>query len=171
VKRLSPFIFLISAGALANDSAPANAIRGAVSQLYAESEISDYVCGPGAECTLEEFSRRLEIELVTLRTTSRASDGIAISPKIRGTQYFKALFLFFDGRYKMVLPPDLTSTDVWVTRKSHHGAFDVKTTDRDSRAEWSETTFTFDPERLAYIAHMPRCFALVAGHTLEIECK
>ena len=171
MKRFSPFIFVISAGALANDSAPNDAIRGAVSQLYAESEISDYVCGPEAECTLKEFSRRLKIESVTLLTKSRTPDGISIAPKIKGTSYFTALFLAFDGQYKMVLPPDLTSTDVKITRQSHHGAFDVKTTDRDSRAEWSETTFTFDPEKLVYRAHMPVCFALVAGRAQEVKCN
>jgi hypothetical protein len=168
IALISLITFFTTAFACPNDSIPEEA---ALRELYADNEVVNYVCGPSKHCSAAEFSSQLDVARVTISAGAAAPDGFAVSPKVKGTLYFTTLFLKEGCVYKNVLYPDLSSSGLKILRKVRNGKYVVRSTDRDSRSEWSETDYEFDQTKGVYAQLTTRCFAFIAGRVVAKSCE
>jgi hypothetical protein len=162
---------MIATQSFAQDASCGNKIEKAIQYLYADVQIKDYVCEPNNECTIEAFARQLEISDTRLRADKKRADTIEITPKTKGTSYFTALFLIEDCKILPVFYPDPSSSGIKILKKSVNGMFIIRSTDRSSRAEWSETDFTYDPQKKAYQEQTTNCYVALGSRTIKKKCE
>lgn len=141
----------------------------AVRTLYADPDISRYVCVDNAECSLEEFSGQIEIKVVSLNPKGAAA--IQVEPMRKGKQYFSAIFLQDQCRYKMVFAPDTTLSDVKLLKTQKNNFYMLRAVERDSTEAWKEYEFSYDPVARQYTDPRTRCFKAVGGKNVIVKCE
>lgn len=125
----------------------------AIRTLYADPDVARYVCVDDGACDIEEFSRQLEVMAVSLSTAG--AEGIQIEPLRKGAQYFSALFLRDQCRYKMVFAPDTTLSGIKLLKKQKNNFYVLRAVERDSAQAWKQYDFAYDPATRQYAAPPP----------------
>lgn len=142
---------------------------GALRILYADADIARYVCVDNSECDIEEFATQLEVKAVALNTVG--SPAIQIEPKLKGRQYFSALFLQEKCRYEMILAPDTTLSDVRLLKKKKNNFYMVRAVEIDSTEAWKEYYFSYDLAIKQYGAPAIRCFKTSGTNNVSVKCE
>ncbi|WP_156902071.1 hypothetical protein [Azohydromonas australica] len=146
-------------------------IKTAVQELYTMGETKDYICGPDIDCTIENFTNALEISNIQLHANTAAPDAIQITPKTKGTSYFTAIFLMENCKSRLVFYPDTSSSGIKLLKPSSNGMFIIRSTARQSRAQWSETDYHYDLNKQAYQEQKTVCYAIHATRTARVKCQ
>lgn len=141
----------------------------AVGTLYADADIARYVCTDNGECSIEEFSKQLEIKAISLNSEGAAA--IQIEPMRKGKQYFSAIFLQDQCRYRMVFAPDTTLSSVKLLTKQRNNFYMVRGVERDSTEAWKEYDFTYDAVARQYSDPKTRCFRASGGKNTIVKCE
>jgi len=121
--------------------------------LYADPDVARYVCVDDGACGIEEFSRQLDVTAVSLNPAG--AEGIQIEPSRKGAQYFSALFLRDQCRYKMVFAPDTTLSGIKLLKRQKNNFYVLRAMERDSAEAWKEYDFAYDPATRQYAAPPP----------------
>ena len=141
----------------------------AVRTLYADADIARYVCIDNSECSIEEFFSQVSIKAVTLNTAG--TPAIQIEPKRKGTQYFSAIFLQEQCKYKMVFAPDTTLSDVKLLKTKKNNYTIVRAVERESTEAWKEYDFSYDLATRQYRATTTRCFKARGARIARVRCE
>lgn len=152
-RTLTITLFLISTTNLAKGKECQAPMSPALTSIYSDSEIRNYVCGSENSCTPQDFKKKLDIQKVKLRTTASTDDGIIVEPTRKGLQYFTAVFHKKACHYRLVFYPDTTLSGLKILSKSKNGFFIIKTSENKSREEWIEITYIYDQSRQLYKEH------------------
>ncbi|MYN20617.1 hypothetical protein GTP81_28140 [Rugamonas sp. FT107W] len=168
-KRCSTVLLsLISPVVLACE--PEAALRlEAIRTLYADPDIARYVCVDDGACGIEEFARQIDVRTVSL--SPAGAGGIQVEPVRKGAQYFSALFLRDQCRYKMVFAPDTTLSDVKLLKKQKNNFYVLRAVERDSAQAWKEYDFAYDPATRQYAEPAARCFSAAGGKNNVVKCE
>ena len=159
---------LFSSVVLACDSESTTRLE-AIRTLYADSDIARYVCTDNGECSIEEFSKQLDIKEISLNPEGAAA--IQIEPMRKGRQYFSAIFLQDQCRYRMVFAPDTTLSSVKLLKKQKNNFYMVRAVERDSTEAWKEYDFTYDAVAQQYSDPKTRCFRARGGKNRIVKCE
>lgn len=159
---------LISSAVLACEPEAAMRLE-AIRTLYADSDIARYVCVDDGACGVEEFSRQVDVSPVSLNPAG--AEGIQVEPSRQGAQYFSALFLRDQCRYKMVFAPDTTLSGVKLLKKQKNNFYVLRAVERDSAQAWKEYDFAYDPATRQYAEPAVRCFRAAGGKNNAVKCE
>ena len=143
-------------------------LQEAVRQTFADPDIVRYVC-LDSDCTIEEFSEKIDIKAVALN--SKGTAGIQIEPLLKGKQYFSAIFLKDQCKYRMVFAPDITLSSVRLIKKQKNNFYVVRAVERDSVGAWKEYDFAYDAAVKQYSEPEMRCFRTSGGKNVVVKCE
>lgn len=170
VKRRPIFGALILMSSVAFACEPETTMRSAaIRSLYADADIARYVCIDHVECSIEEFSRQMEVKPVKLNT--EGTPAIQIEPRRKGNQYFSALFLREQCKYNLVFAPDTTLSSVKLLKTKKHNFYVLRAVERESTEAWKEYDFSYDLESKRYGAPTTRCFRAGGAKAVRMTCE
>jgi hypothetical protein len=150
--------------------APEAAMQAAaIRSLYADADIARYVCIDNSECSVEEFSREVEVKAVSLNTDG--TPAIQIAPRRKGKQYFSALFLQEQCKYNLVLAPDTAFSSVKLLNTKKDNFYIARAVERDSTEAWKEYDFSYDRVSKQYSAPTIRCFKARGVKSIRVPCE
>jgi hypothetical protein len=148
---------------------PEAALRlDAVRTLYADPDVARYVCVDNGQCGIEEFTSQLEVKPVAL--SPKGGAAIQVEPLRKGRQYFSAIFLQDQCKYKMVFAPDTTLSDVKLLKQQKNNFYILRAVERDSTEAWKEYDFAYDPVALQYSEPKTRCYKSAGGKNVVVKC-
>lgn len=141
----------------------------AIRTLFADPDIARYVCVDNGECSIEEFSGQVEMKMLSLNPEGAAA--IQVEPMRKGKQYFSAIFLQDQCRYRMVFAPDTTLSDVKLLKTQKNHFYMLRAVERDSTEAWKEYEFSYDPVARQYTDPRTRCFRVVGRKSVIVKCE
>lgn len=141
----------------------------AIRTIYSDPDIVRYVCPDSGNCDIHEFSEKLDINTILLNV--KGAKGIQIEPTNKGAQFFSAIFLQEQCKYKMVFPPDITFNGVKILAKQKNNFYVLRATERESAEAWKEYEFSYDATAHQYSDPKTRCFRVSGGRTTSVKCE
>jgi hypothetical protein len=142
----------------------------ALRTLYADQDITRYVCVDNEKCSFEDFSRQLETKQISLGPESTTSLAIQVEPLRKGRQYFSAVYLLDQCKYHMVFAPDTTLSGVKFLKQIKNNFYVLRAIERNSAESWKEYDFAYDSPVRQYNLMKTRCFRMGENKTLNVKC-
>lgn len=141
----------------------------ALRALYSDVELTRYVCVENNDCAFDEFARRVDVQPVTL-SPAPAAPAIQVEPQHKGLQYFSAIFVQDQCKYRMVFAPDTTFSGVKVLKQQRNHYYVLQAVERDSAEAWKEYDFAYDPKERQYGLASTRCYEAHGTRNVAVSC-
>lgn len=144
----------------------------AIRMLYADPDLTRYVCVANPDCGMDEFAAQLDVTPVALSPSALNSkvQGLLISPTRKGSQFFSAVYMLEQCRYVMVFAPDTTFSDLKVIPKVRSGFYMLRAVERDSADTWKEYDYSFDLGARQYSNASVHCYRFRHSTKTAVPC-
>lgn len=158
-KTISLFLMIFSCVVLAVDE-PCDHLRNAVLlAVYDDTEFRSYVCPNEAECSMENFLKMIDIELVDLEqapSKNRFCEFLVL-PKSKGKQYPTLVFVGDHTRARLVLSD--YENGLSIAGSGTHGMRDLISQAHPTPGQLVKTTYSWDGKK--YLARKTKCFKVI----------